>query len=58
VANPSLYALGAGGGGFMLVFAPPEKQASIRESLKSLVYVDFGFEDSGSKVVLYQPNGL
>ena len=50
--------LGAGGGGFMLVFAPPEKHAAIRESLKSLVHVDFGFEDSGSKVVLYQPNGL
>jgi len=50
--------LGAGGGGFMLLFAPPEKHAAIREVLKSLVHVHFNFEDSGSKVVLYQPNGL
>ncbi len=50
--------LGAGGGGFLLVFARPEVQPAIRESLKKLVYVPFQFEDSGSRVVLYQPNGL
>ena len=50
--------LGAGGGGFMLLFAKPEKQAAIRERLKDLVHVNFNFDDSGSKVVLYQPNGL
>lgn len=50
--------LGAGGGGFMLLFAKPEKQAAIREALKELVHVSFNFDDSGSRVVLYQPNGL
>lgn len=50
--------LGAGGGGFLLLFAKPEKQAAIRERLKHLVHVPFNFEDSGSRVVLYQPNGL
>ncbi len=50
--------LGAGGGGFMLLFAKPEKQAAIRERLKNLVHVTFNFDDSGSRVVLYQPNGL
>ncbi len=50
--------LGAGGGGFMLLFAKPERHAAIRERLKDLVHVDFNFEDSGSRVVLYQPNGL
>lgn len=50
--------LGAGGGGFMLLFAKPEKHAAIRERLKGLVHVSFNFEDSGSRVVLYQPNGL
>jgi D-glycero-alpha-D-manno-heptose-7-phosphate kinase len=50
--------LGAGGGGFMLLFAKPEKQAAIRERLKNLVHVSFNFDDSGSRVVLYQPNGL
>lgn len=50
--------LGAGGGGFMLLFAPPDRHSMITESLNHLVRVNFKFEDSGSKVVLYQPNGL
>ncbi len=50
--------LGAGGGGFLLLFAPPERHAAIRERLDRLVHVPFDFEDSGSRVVLYQPNGL
>ncbi len=50
--------MGAGGGGFMLLFAKPEDQPAIRERLKKLVHVTFGFEDAGSRVVLYQPKGL
>ncbi len=50
--------LGAGGGGFFLLFAKPEDQPAIRERLSHLVHVPFDFEDSGSRVVLYQPNGL
>ena len=50
--------LGAGGGGFMLLFARPEHQARIKEALKHLVHVPFAFDDSGSRVMLYQPNGL
>ena len=50
--------LGAGGGGFLLVFAKPERHAAIRERLNKLVHVPFKFEDMGSRVVLYQPNGL
>jgi D-glycero-alpha-D-manno-heptose-7-phosphate kinase len=50
--------LGAGGGGFMLLFAKPENHPAIRERLKTLIHVPFEFEDSGSRVVLYQPNGL
>ena len=50
--------LGAGGGGFMLLFAKPERHAAIRERLKDLIHVGFNFDNSGSKVVLYQPNGL
>lgn len=50
--------LGAGGGGFMLFFAKPELQAKIRERLSGLVHVPFQFDDTGSRVVLYQPNGL
>jgi D-glycero-alpha-D-manno-heptose-7-phosphate kinase len=50
--------LGAGGGGFMLLFAKPEDHPKIRERLKSLIHVPFKFEDAGSRVVLYQPNGM
>lgn len=50
--------LGAGGGGFLLVFAKPEYQEKIRESLKHLLHVPFNFEISGSKIALYQPNGF
>ncbi|MCP5196305.1 MAG: kinase [Gammaproteobacteria bacterium] len=50
--------LGAGGGGFLLLFAKPECQAAIRERLDKLIHVPFDFEDSGSRVVLYQPSGL
>ncbi len=50
--------LGAGGGGFMLFFVPRENQTQVLEQLKSLIHVPFRFENSGSRVVLYQPNGL
>ena len=50
--------LGAGGGGFLLIFAEPERHASILNALSSLVHVPFGFDRLGSSVALYQPNGL
>ena len=45
--------LGAGGGGFMLLFAEPQAQPSIKKALKKLLYVPFEFEDLGSQVILY-----
>lgn len=50
--------LGAGGGGFMLFFVRPEDQAKVRKRLHKLIHVPFRFENSGSRVVLYQPSGL
>jgi len=50
--------LGAGGGGFILFFAKPEYQNKIKKALSGLTFVPFKFENSGSKVVLYQPNGF
>jgi D-glycero-alpha-D-manno-heptose-7-phosphate kinase len=50
--------LGAGGGGFLLLFVKPEQQARVKDRLKNLILVPFQFESSGSRVVLYQPNGL
>ncbi|MBM3275276.1 MAG: hypothetical protein FJZ00_08985 [Candidatus Sericytochromatia bacterium] len=49
--------LGAGGGGFLLLFVPPENQPRVREQLKDLIHVPIRFENAGSKIVLYQPNG-
>jgi D-glycero-alpha-D-manno-heptose-7-phosphate kinase len=50
--------LGAGGGGFMLLFVQPEKRQKVRDQLNHLIHVPFKFENTGSRVVLYQPNGL
>ena len=50
--------LGAGGGGFFLLFVKPEHQQKVREKLSRLVHVPFRFETAGSRVVLYQPSGL
>ena len=50
--------LGAGGGGFILFFAKPENHSKIRERLKNLVHVAFHFDDVGSKIVVYEPNGF
>jgi D-glycero-alpha-D-manno-heptose-7-phosphate kinase len=47
--------LGAGGGGFMLLFAPPEIHPQVREKLKELLYVPFKFHDMGSHIVYYAP---
>jgi D-glycero-alpha-D-manno-heptose-7-phosphate kinase len=47
--------LGAGGGGFMLMFVSPENQATVREALSGLIYVPFKFETAGSQVIYYEP---
>jgi D-glycero-alpha-D-manno-heptose-7-phosphate kinase len=47
--------LGAGGGGFMLFYVPPEKRAALRQRLRKLLCVPFAFSSKGSEVVLYEP---
>lgn len=47
--------LGAGGGGFMLFYAPPDRQAEIRRALRRLIHVPFKFDDQGSQTVFYSP---
>jgi len=48
--------LGAGGGGFVLLFARPEDHGRIRERLRSFLHVPFRFENHGSQIVLYDPD--
>lgn len=45
---------GAGGGGFMLFFAPPERHNSIRAALCNLIHVPFKFDFTGSNIVYLQ----
>lgn len=50
--------LGAGGGGFMLIFSRPQDQQKIKEKLKKLLLVPTQFENSGSQIMVYYPNGF
>ena len=43
--------LGAGGGGFLLLFCPPAKQAQVREALSELREMQFKMTDTGSQVL-------
>lgn len=47
--------LGAGGGGFLLFYAEPEKHKSIISKLSDLLYIPFCFVDSGSRIIHYTP---
>jgi D-glycero-alpha-D-manno-heptose-7-phosphate kinase len=44
---------GAGGGGFMLLFVPPEQQPSVKEALKDFLQVPCNFENIGTHTVFY-----
>jgi D-glycero-alpha-D-manno-heptose-7-phosphate kinase len=45
--------LGAGGGGFLVFFAPKEKQAAVKKALAHLRHFDFRFERQGTSVIFY-----
>ena len=47
--------LGAGGGGFLVFYVTPEKQAVVKEAMEDLLYIPFKFEDSGTQVIYYGP---
>jgi D-glycero-alpha-D-manno-heptose-7-phosphate kinase len=49
--------LGAGGGGFMVFYAEPDKQPAVRERLRDLVQVHYRIDHEGSKITLRQTNG-
>ena len=47
--------LGAGGGGFLLVYVDPDTQENVRKALEILLYVPFEFENGGTRVIHYTP---
>ena len=47
--------LGAGGGGFLVFYVPKEKQPSVRETMKDLLYIPFEFENGGTRVIYFAP---
>ena len=44
---------GAGGGGFLLVFAEPHFHKKIKEKLGKLIHIPFDFEYSGSQIIFF-----
>ncbi|OGA22902.1 MAG: kinase [Betaproteobacteria bacterium RIFCSPLOWO2_02_FULL_67_26] len=47
--------IGAGGGGFVLLFVPPDRQPKVMERLRDLVHVPIKFEFSGSRIIFFDP---
>lgn len=47
---------GAGGGGFLLLFVPPNAQIQVRKELSELLHVPFRFDFTGSKIIAYEPH--
>lgn len=45
--------IGAGGGGFLLLFVPPSRQIKVRKKLQKLVHVPFRFERLGSQIIFF-----
>jgi D-glycero-alpha-D-manno-heptose-7-phosphate kinase len=47
--------LGAGGGGFLLLFASPDRHAELRAKFEGMIDVPFRFESGGSQIIFYDP---
>ncbi len=43
--------VGAGGGGFLLLYCPRKKQPKVREALNNLTLTEFSLEPEGSKII-------
>jgi len=48
--------LGAGGGGFLLLFVEPANQRKVEKALGDLLQVPFKFETHGSQIIFNEPN--
>ena len=47
--------LGAGGGGFLVFYVQPEKQETVMNAMKDLMYIPFEFENNGTTIIHYTP---
>lgn len=50
--------LGAGGGGFMVFYAEPEKQKEVRRAMEGLMQIPFCFEEEGTQILYYAPEQI
>ena len=50
--------LGSGGGGFMLLLVEPKHQDQVKTALGNLIQVNVGLDHDGSKIVIFEPEGL
>jgi len=46
--------LGAGGGGFLLLYVQPERQLAVRQALAQLKEIPFKFEKGGARILYYE----
>jgi len=49
---------GAGGGGFLLFFVPPERQNAVQAALADLVHVPFAFDMQGSRILFNERDAV
>ncbi|MCD4780898.1 MAG: kinase [Candidatus Omnitrophica bacterium] len=50
--------IGAGGGGFMILFVPPKLQNKVRVKLNNLLEVKFNFETSGTQIIFHKEDPI
>jgi D-glycero-alpha-D-manno-heptose-7-phosphate kinase len=48
--------LGAGGGGFMLLFVEPDRRQAVLQALDGFLTVPFQFENTGTQLLRYDPS--
>lgn len=49
---------GAGGGGFLLLFVEPDRQATVKKALEHLLHVPFELDHAGSQIIFSNPTPL
>lgn len=50
--------LGAGGGGFLLLYVEPENQANVKDALKDLFCLDVKLDNGGTRITYYDQDNI